>query len=1000
MTQGARLSVVAVLVVLLAPPVLAQSTGSIGGTVRDTTGAVLPGVTIEAASPALIEQFRTAVSDGNGNYLIIDLRPGTYTVTLTLPGFSPFVREGLELNTGVTATVNAEMRVGGVEEAITVTGASPVVDVQNVRQQNVFSREVLDSVPNNKTAQGFASMLVGARMDRMTSHDVGGNQAEAGGSSFGIHGNRGGDLTLNQDGMTFNNFTAQSGTGSGRFLYPNQISTAETVLETGGQSAEATTGGIQLNIVPKEGANEFSFYFAASGSNPDFQNTNLNDELRARGLTTDPAGSIIRDVGFGVGGPIAKDRLWFYTAHRWWGNKVGAAANFGNALTGQYIGGMFDGRPSGVTRYEPDLSYKAFQEKRAKDNNFRLTWQAAERHKINFSHAWQDNCSCYSGTLGNTAPEATTERLFSPATLTQATWSNPLTNRLLFEAGLTVVNNGMAVRYHPVGGGPDDISISDSGFRYGAARVGLGIVSYNTPRDGSHTSDQTNARFAMSYVTGSHNLKTGLQLKVGEQFTLGEMNRNIEYNFVGGVPRSLRLWAGPLATKSQVRPELALYAQDQWVVDRLTLNLGVRVDHLNARVPAVVSPAGPYVGERSFGSRDNVPNWWDISPRLGVAYDLFNDGRTAIKGYFSRYNEAEAIRLANANNPSNLMVTNASRTWTDLNEDFVPDCDLIGDPAGNGECGPLSNTAFGTLRAGTEYDPAILDGFGVRPYNWQTSWSLEHELAPGVGVTIGYFRTWYGNFRATDNVMVGPSDYAPYSVIAPVDSRLGNASGATLGGLYDVNPDVFGLSSLRVTEMANFGKQTEVYNGVDVTMHARLREGWLIQGGFNTGQTVTDNCVVVDSPQAERDGFCKVTLPFEGQTQFKVSGMAPLPWDSQVSWVYQNLAGIPIGATGFFQGTVIAPSLGRAPSAGLLSSFRIPMIEPNTMFEDRLSQLDVRLTKTFRIGRVRVQGQFDVYNLFNANSILAINEFFTASWLVPRAILAGRTFKFGTQIDF
>ena len=248
--------------------------------------------------------------------------------------------------------------------------------------------------------------------------------------------------------------------------------------------------------------------------------------------------------------------------------------------------------------------------------------------------------------------------------------------------------------------------------------------------------------------------------------------------------------------------------------------------------------------------------------------------------------------------------------------------------------------------------------------------------------------------------MVGPSDFAPYSVIAPVDSRLGNASGATLGGLYDVNPDVFGLSSLRVTEMANFGTQTEVYNGVDVTMHARLREGWLIQGGFNTGQTVTDNCVVVDSPQAERDGFCKVTLPFEGQTQFKVSGIAPLPLDSQLSWVYQNLAGIPIGATGFFQGTVIAPSLGRAPSAGLLSSFRIPMIEPNTMFEDRLSQLDVRLTKTVRIGRVRVQGQFDVYNLFNANSILAINEFFTASWLVPRAILAGRTFKFGTQIDF
>src|SRR5262245_1467185 len=126
------------------------ASGSIAGGVKDTTGAVLPGVTVEAASPALIEKTRTVVTDDQGQYKIVDLRPGTYTVTFSLAGFNTVRREGLELPTGFTATANAELRVGAIEETVTVSGASPVVDTHSVRQQNVLAREVLDAVPSGR----------------------------------------------------------------------------------------------------------------------------------------------------------------------------------------------------------------------------------------------------------------------------------------------------------------------------------------------------------------------------------------------------------------------------------------------------------------------------------------------------------------------------------------------------------------------------------------------------------------------------------------------------------------------------------------------------------------------------------------------------------------------------------------------------------------------------------------------------------------------------------
>src|SRR5881397_1429146 len=260
------------LVLLVLIPTAAWSQTGIAGVVKDTSGGILPGVTVEAASPALIEKVRTVVSDSQGQYKIIDLRPGTYTVTFTLPGFSVVKREGIELSAGFTATVNGELRVGALEETITVTGQSPIVDTQNVIQM-----QVIQSLPN--TGTNFAALTPGATRNT----DVGGSSGADTGATFAIHGGRGQDTRRLIDGMRWNSMeVGNSGTG----FYFDPTGAEEVSIQLGGNSAEYELGGVQVNLVPKAGGNSFKGYAFASYTNNTLNSTAIPDDLRARGLPT------------------------------------------------------------------------------------------------------------------------------------------------------------------------------------------------------------------------------------------------------------------------------------------------------------------------------------------------------------------------------------------------------------------------------------------------------------------------------------------------------------------------------------------------------------------------------------------------------------------------------------------------------------------------------------------------------------------------------------------
>jgi hypothetical protein len=958
---------------LLAAPTLshAQQASGIAGAVRDTSGAVLPGVTVEAASPALIEKVRVVVTDGEGRYNIVDLRPGSYTVTFSLPGFTGFRREGIVLTAGFTATVNADMTVGAVEETITVTGESPLVDTQNVRRQTVVSDEMLDMLP---TSTKQANSLVALTLGLSGIADVAGiYSTQVGGGTF--HGKGGARTQF--DGMSVQNMTGNTG------YMLNAALVQEMTLQSTGISAEGNAEGVLINMIPKEGGNVFAGTVSGVYTNDDLGSDNLSDDLRGRGLDTVNKPLKIYDATFALGGPIKRDRLWFYTAHREWGNAHVMAGFYWNKTPGSPI-------------YTPDLSRPATRKQWFESHAVRMTWQASRAHKLNFFTDFQDACICRTGTtvagsgVGQ-APEGTLAYHFRPSGFHQVSWSAPLTNRLLMDGAFSATINHWP-QFRAPGVQPDHISILEQST----------AVRYNSREtyDDPNVQDRLGERFSISYVTGSHALKFGAQdeqgfLKASRQSSTS----NVSYTFNNGVPVSLTQYATPYELQNRFKHDLGIYAQDQWAINRLTLNLGVRFDYFNGYVPAQDVPATPngWLPERHYDRVDDVPSWTDLSPRVGAAYDLFGDGRTALKVSLGRYVGKTVVEIANANNPIVASVNQVSRSWTDANGNFVPDCNLASRVA-NGECGPLANQNFGSPVVTTRYSDDVLRGYGVRPYNWDFGAEVQRQLGAAMSLTAGYYRNWYGNFRVTDNQAVAPADYATYCVTGPADPRLPGGGGTQVCGLADINADKFGQVSNLVRPAKDFGDQTQVSNFFTLSTDARFASGIRFGGGVDFGRTVTDNCFVVDSPSQLVN--CHVEPAFFANTQIKVNGSYPLPGDVFVSAVFQNLPGPPYTADWAAPLASIQPSLGRPLSGGARTA-TVPLITPQSEFEDRTTRLDVRLAKSVRVGdRVRIQANVDLYNALNSGSILAVTNAFGARWLVPTLVLEPRILQFSAQVNF
>jgi hypothetical protein len=964
MRHIARAVFLAVAVAFVGLPAGAQTLGTIAGAVKDASGAVLPGVTVEASSPALIERVRTAATDGTGLYRIVNLPPGLYTVTFTLPGFNQVRHEAVQVAAGFTATIDADMRVGAVEETITVTGESPIVDLQSAAQTRSVSAEIFKELPSSGSWLQMAALMPAVRA---SIQDVGGILGDQTGAQVSAHGSRAEDGVSMLDGLRIGNMY-QSSNLTNMSLSPLLFEQVDVQLA--GQSGETGTNGVIMNAIPKSGGNTFSGSALVNGSAPSLQGNNVTDRLQSRGLAgASTTLKTLYDLNVAVGGPIKRDRLWFFATSRYFTNEF-------------YVAGRFFPVDVSAVRREDDRSRQAFGGTYTYDNNGRVTWALTSKQKLSTWYAYQYKVDPH--WLIQTfvqAPEASRVTTWHTQ-LSTTKWTYTATNRLLFEVGVAAGASPDTIKVDPgrIGG----IAIVEQG---GAVAAPL---TYRSPTgfDFDDRLPSQTIKASASYVTGSHNAKLGFEMQ------RGHFERNDNNDSTGGIWYTTRDYAPQFVTiqaplqgwQNNLNDNLGIFAQDRWTMKRMTVSGGLRLDLQKESTKPFTAAPHRWLPNRhdQLAAVENVPNWKDIDPRLSVAYDLFGNGKTALKASVSRSVEQDSIRYASANNPATTLQTQTQRTWNDTTypvgdprrNNFFPDCDLLVSAA-NGECGPWQTPSFGSSVPGTVYDRATMNGWGLRPSNWEFSVGAQHQLLPRVSASAGYFRRINANFFVVDNEALGRGDFTEYSVVAPsTDPRLPNA-GQTIGGIFDPNAIVAPRNVIKAA--SQFGNQFAHWDGFDISVDTRLPGGLLVQGGVSSGRTMTDNCEIIDAvPEslqaavpapagiqplltAAANGawtpkqYCHQETPF--LAQYKALASYTLRYGVRLSGTFQSIPGPQIAANNIYVGSV--PSLGRPFTLGQAN---VNLVEPGTLYGDRLNQFDLRFTKIVSVGRGRVDLNVDLYN--------------------------------------
>jgi hypothetical protein len=906
----------------------AQSGSVITGVVTDPSGAVLVDVAVEASSPALIEGARITKTDGNGQYRIVDLRPGTYTVTFAMPGFTMLKRENIVLEALFTATVNASLQLGTTQQEMTVNTQAPLVDVEESVTQQVINRHTLDVIPSGRDPFAVGQLIAGVTTNVP---DVGGTLGMQQ-PTLQVHGSSGTDNVFLVDGMWIQH-VAFSGNQTGFYFNDNLMQ--EISYTTSTLPAEAPIGGIQINMIPKEGGNQFHGAIFGSGALQGMESDNLTSHLRSLGLVAQNKIDNVYDLNAGLGGPIIKDRLWFYASFRRWG-----ANNFlANTFT-----------PEGK---------QALDDNRLTDLALRLTYQLSKNQKLSLSYdrgfKWRGHRfnNLISASFSDPIADVVQHSWMNYMAQAHYTW-NP-TPKIVVEAGYTQMPVNYNLLFEP-GVTPGAIAQYD---------IVTSTILRASPREDFDRGFMQTYMGNVSYVTGAHDIKTGVESRNGffqESFV---MNGDMLQILTNGVPNSIRLYNTPLTHRENLDPDLGWYLQDTWKLSRrFTLNPGIRFEHMAMTIPAQGAPGGTWVGPRSFPAQNGLVNWNTWSPRLGFAWDVFGDSKTAVRGGISKYDRLEGTTLVQNVNPNFLSYSTCP--WTSNVLPTSP-AQLVGLA-----CTPFSGN-------NNHLDPNIR-----RPYQIEYDIMVQRQLGNNTAVSVGYYHRRFYDLYGIVNTAVPSSAYTPVTITNPITNQpltVYNQAPSTLGQINLVEKTIPSLY--------------QRYNGVEFQVNSRFSRATLF-GGFTIGKdygTPDGSTTSIDFNNPNSLINLAGNLGYDSTYQVRAGASYQFKWGIMLSGSLRENSGLPESRT-YNVTRSIVPGLTQVTQAVLVAA-------PGAYRYPWQNLLDLRFAKVFHIGeRVQIEPDVDLFNVFNCSAVTSAVTTVGPSLLKPSGIDFGRLLRLGGQIRF
>jgi hypothetical protein len=937
----------------------ASQTGTINGRVADDSGAVLPGVTVTITSPSMMGAQST-VTNEQGLYRFPAVPPGTYAISYELPGFSTLRREGIAISLGFTATVNVELGVAALQETVTVTGESPVIDTSATRVQQNFQLEELNSIPNARDMWALLAVTPAVQMTRI---DVGGNRAgtQTGYTAYGFGGQD------QQVRVLVEGINTTEGTGGAGFYF-DYGSFEEVFIGTAGQGAEMPHPGVQTQLLGKSGGNNFQGGVYLDWYNNSLQGSNIPGEwTEPTAFNNNPIrpGSneigTYRDVNVNLGGPIKQDRLWWYASYRDQFNAV------------EQVNFLFDGTFD--TRLW-NLSGKG-------------TYQLGQNHKLIGYYQWGQKIQpnrLWSGSYTYASPDFT-RRQDSGSWVYKGEWNGTLSQNMYVEA-----------RYGEFGYYFPQLGYTDEPWRHDTqTRVAEG-GDFRWQQDRQRRQATGAATlFNDGFLGGSHSFKFGGEVNLEGQWNAVEQIKaqNLEHEFNNGVASRIRIGfptaSGPLGSLGSRGDILSIakldhynvFLSDTFTRGRVTLNLGLRYDHYTSHIPEQLQlasttagfslPAGTFPAQTFF-------TWDSVVPRAGAVFDLMGDGRTVVKANYGYFKHNPGPGIAASGNP-NQNEKDLLYTWDDLNGDRLFQF---------GEHGTLLRDRTGA--GGVQIDPNI-----SQPYTHEFSTFIERQLTETLGVRGGFVYKTNDNLWQTYQPFRGPDTYSvPFNFTDRGEDGALNTSDDRVLQFLGIPRAL--LTPATATQIVQNVDATGRFKTVELAANKRLRDRWSAGAGFSytwteeyEDQYASNRVSPSNFPQSPNDtSFHEFT-----NWGFRLFGTFEAPYGIRLSPVFRHQSGQPFGRTL----TVTAPASCNC-GYSTLNTTTILMEPLGTRRMDNVNIFDVRAEKVVSLARTRLRVFADLFNLTNSHAVEIQSWATGTSFLRPTNVIAPRVMRIGFRFEW